>query len=645
MADSLPIAPLGDDEQRTLGWCCEALQEGEAVLKACDGYDLIDSAIKQVMGSRYSGMSSKLSSARSNRFGKIAADLTSLVTDTKPFWTYETPNPAFQKQCIINGKLSTNWYYRRQIDMRMSDAARYWAVGGTSFVHQTWDSGIEDINAAAEDPRDVLPIRPGSFESLQNALGVIIRRERPVNYVRDLYPSKAHLIRADRDAANTGSAGSATSAMFAALGQQPNPFMQALWGDSPKRTMAKVPVVDLYTLYVTDLRRNNTSNPVAIGQFGEDGKPLNNWSYIVEPGEMLYPNKRMIQFTKTALLYDSTSIYWHGMFPLSKFTLDDWPWAWLGKAPLWDLLPLQDMLDKTLRVIADLQEKLVQPDVIADKQSISRASLNTLNTRAAGQKLLSSMMGKGLQLVYPQVGSLDFAFKVFELITNEMDTLSGVRDLSQLMRLGQMPGADTIEKITESMTPSVRGRSRTMEAFIREFARMLAYNFAQFYNQKKRFMVMGPEGVTGEDVDFDPGTYIPDYVHPEDLTIDGTPTSMAQNRGPRPMMERAKFFMEQFTFHVAPGSLLSSSEITDKLLYLQLARAGLIDRWTLLEKLGIPNVGKAPNGAETVTDRLIAEQLMGMGMAATSTGRKATGQTMPKMEVKDGGTRSTVSES
>jgi hypothetical protein len=71
------------------------------------------------------------------------------------------------------------------------------------------------------------------------------------------------------------------------------------------------------------------------------------------------------------------------------------------------------------------------------------------------------------------------------------------------------------------------------------------------------------------------------------------------------------------------------------MLYLSLSRAGLIDHWTLMDILGIPNVGTPPAGANTITDRLMAEQNMGLGMQVSPTGRKASGQTMPRMTMKE----------
>jgi len=73
-----------------------------------------------------------------------------------------------------------------------------------------------------------------------------------------------------------------------------------------------------------------------------------------------------------------------------------------------------------------------------------------------------------------------------------------------------------------------------------------------------------------------------------------------------------------------PGSLLAASEIQRKLMYLQLSRAGLIDHWTLLDVLGVPNVGTPPSGANTITERLMEEMNMGLGMNESTVGRKAS---------------------
>lgn len=632
--------PSADYERHVLGWAAEALEEGEAYLKSQDGYNKVGECMRTIMGDRRDAEailgSGKLSSTSSNRFAKVAADMAALMTDIKPFWEFRTGNKRFEKNASIFGKLSSIWYQQRQIDMRFSDCVKYALAGATSYAHQFWNPETEDLDMLAEDPRDVFPIRPIGTQSLQDAFGCIVREERTVNYLRQQFPEKAHLIKADRDGSISALRLENTRAgkLLEAIG---SPFRAALFGSKTAHDIPKIPTADLFTIYVKDPSRNETGAVRRVGDFSPDGKPLNNWSYEVEPDGLIYPRKRCIIATRTAVLYDGPSIYWHGLFPYTKLTLDPWPWTWLGKGLLWDLLPLQQSLDKNLRNVDDHTAKATEPDVIADKNSVSKAALEKMNTRRAGGKYQHNpIAGKGMQLVYP--GPLDPSIsKTIEFIINEMQELSGVRDMSQMMRLNQLPSGDTIDKMVEAMTPSSRARSRVIEAFMREFAMIAAYNFAQFYTPLMRLTMLGPSGIIQEDFDRDIGTMIPDFVHESDFNQWGHPTTEALARGPLPRYDRAREFLRQFSYHIAPGSLLSSSEIERKLLYLQLARAGWIDLWTALEVLGIPNVGEPPAGADTIMQRLQAQQQMGLGMEASAAGRKASGQSMPRMKISESG--------
>ena len=107
---------------------------------------------------------------------------------------------------------------------------------------------------------------------------------------------------------------------------------------------------------------------------------------------------------------------------------------------------------------------------------------------------------------------------------------------------------------------------------------------------------MGAQGVTKDDFDFDPHTLIPDFIGSDMDAETGLPTAAAHERGPRPRFERAKEVLRQLEFYISPGSLLESASITDKMMYLQLFRMQAMDIWTMLDKLGIPNIGEAPTG-------------------------------------------------
>lgn len=613
-----------------LKWAHEAMTEGEAFLRSSLGYDKIDETMNCIMSEDAEiNRPQSLSKINVNVFGKIALDLVAALTDIKPFWNYKTYNRKFEQQADMARKLSRSWWGQRHISLKFSDVIKYAAAAGTGYGHIIWNEDMQDQDLIAEDPRDVLPIRPGSLYSIQEAFGVALRRERTVNFLKHMYPTVAHIIRPDRDGSYRSMQTQTRAAkLMSSLGLSSG-FLTNLYaslGGRPKGGDLRVPTADVFTLYVKDDSLNATGEPQIMGD------PSKNWSYLAQPGEPLYPRKRCIIFTRTAMCYDGPNIYWHGQFPTPKLTLDPWPWSWLGKAPLKDLLPLHYELQKAWRTLSEHNERVRRPGIAADKNSISRAAMERIDTSRSGLKLRHNpVAGKGVELLHEP--PLDQAvFQSLTLIPETMYSLSGVKDLTQLMSLNQIPAAETIEKMLESMSLSIRLRSQVMEVFVAEFAMMVLSNFFQFYTVGQRVATLGPSGTTFEDADFDPGTLIPDFVHESDFDGVGNISNEAKLRGPLPRYERARTFLRNFTFHIAPGSLLAASGITEKLLYLQLFRMGIMDVWTLLEKLEVDNVGEPPEGATTITDRIKAMAAMGIQPQVSAVGRKASGQEMPKMK-------------
>src|SRR5262249_41909426 len=111
-------------------------------------------------------------------------------------------------QAQMSNKLAKAWWAGRQVSMRFADVIKYALPIGSGYAHQVYNplnngfgGGYQggDIELLPEDPRDVLPIRPGSFLSIQEAAGVMIRRERSVNWIRAKYGDAAIGVKADRE--------------------------------------------------------------------------------------------------------------------------------------------------------------------------------------------------------------------------------------------------------------------------------------------------------------------------------------------------------------------------------------------------------------------------------------------------------------
>src|SRR5579859_7189635 len=646
--------PIASDHKQFLAWADIAISESEAFLKAQEGYDCFQEAIDGINGDLKTDLASNvLSQLTYNHFGKVALELAAAQTDIKPFWDYRTQNKKFDAQAALANKLAMAWWMGRHVTLRFADVIKFALPMGTGYAHQVYNSessgfggGYQggDLELLPEDPRDTLPHRPGSFLSIQEAAGVIIRRERSVNWIKLKYGAAAQNVKPDREGSVAQlNKNTRYGKLMSQLGLRSG-FMENLVSSlGVGRAQAKplqIPSADLYTLYINDLSVNTQRSGVWMGLL--DGKQTN-WSYYVPAiGELyrgavardtgdfdslvrLYPRKRQVIFTRTAKIYDDTSIYWHGMFPLAKLTVDPWPWLWLGKAPLKDLLPLHKEMQKVMRVMSRHIDRIKRPGIAADKNAVSEKAMKAIDPEMPGLKArLNPVNGKPLEMLYEP--ALDnFVMEYFKLLRDGMSDLAGNAAAAQMIaELNQIPQMETVEKIIAMEGAVNRLRSLVIEAFMSEFAMMLLMNFFQFYTREQRIAILGQQGQTFEDFDFDPGNLIPHDILPP--MPDGTPA---------PRGERAREFFRYFTYQIAPGSLLNSAGIQDKMMYMALARAGVIDIATLLQKLNVPNIGEPEGMPSDILGRLKWQEANGIGMAVSPQGRKATAQSAPRMKMSE----------
>lgn len=648
VAEFLDLPAIEDDsvqpntrEWSTLEWCNAKLKQGQRFIESSVGYDRVQKAIdgifadERTSGSSYVPTPKPMSRTRANFVAKIAEDLTAMLTDTRIFWKYSTRNPAYEKQASICNDEAKDWYGNRLIDLRLGDVVRFYTVAGTGIAHLYYSRRLNDMMLEALDPRTVFPVDPVSYHTFQDALGVIIRQPRTPRWVKQEYGK--HVA---PDVGGIGIFGWMTQAIKGGSTQKHSgPLAKRTGEDKP---IPATPTVFVNTMYLDDRRVNKTDKPIYMGPWEKkDGKlkldekgqpkPLSQWSYKVAPGAPLYPFKRLIVWTTDCLLYDGPSPYWHGKFPVIKLTLNPWPQSWLGKAPLWDLLPLNESMNALCRVVDDHAAQLAQPGVIADR-NVSSAELKKFNSRAAGWNIrTNTASGKGITVVNPP--PLDQSlWEHINKLEEWMQKFSGTMDASQMAGLAQIPSDDTIDSIMKTMTPSNRVRSRIMEGFMKELAEMYMYCIAEFDTISKRVAKHGPQAVTNEDFDFDPRSFVPDDIPGSDPgDIASTQDALGADE-PRPMFERAKQMFQSFTYEYTPGTLLNSAAMQDRMEDLMLAKFGYLDFFSLMQNLGksqiVPPSVKIP---DSIVERLQLQQQLGIGMIANAQGRKATNQSPANM--------------
>ncbi len=698
LIDGLPKATaetLEHGDPRVISWLIEAEDEGDRINRDDPNYEKIDTAMRFVAGDQRSHAKrdrpAYLPWVTLNESRKSVQAHVSTLTDLKPLFAYKTDNEAFKFSSHVLNKRTIAWWITRMTDIALGDTIKYALVGGTGDMSVEWDPYLGnwgDNVWIARDPRDTLPIRPGNQRDLQLWTGIELREELPLNVLRVKWPTKQHLFLTPSP---DGVLSKLRGRLRSVVHSLQRPVGDTLAGlDDSVKANPRMPTggVIVRRTYLTDLTRNMTTTPLTMGT------PGTNWAYVVQPGDLLYPRKRLIVWTESGVIYDGPNPYWHGLFPVARLTLWDLPWMRLGVSVISDTLPLQNLINETASNIAIGLDKWMAPTVAFDRQAVSENFMKLYDPRRKNTRVkLNAGFGEGFKHVdgpAPQV--LALAVDFLDRMIGKHNDLTSTTNLEALLQLRQIPGADTIQKFQDAMTPQIRQEARQLEAFLRTPAEMVKVNWFQYETKAHRVAMGGQAAASLEDFDMDPDTLVP-ALSPGD---DGYTKELDANLTRE---QRAQFFHKQFVFTVSPNSLIALNAQELKMTHFQLARQGMVDFWTLLETLEIGNVGEPPpiplpplklpenpeeilqqlfipgqvdpaTGAPqapppdtkyildpttgqlleirtplTITERLMAQGLLGIGQTVNPAGRKAAGDSSPKTELKDGGTRPVTTES
>jgi hypothetical protein len=667
------IPPREATEDRRLGWLREALQTGESYLQSQRAYGDIDRAIEIIGSTEAEQIPKYLSRVRVNRIKRQIREIVSVLSDLRPLWGYRTDNKPYESHVFVLNKLLLSWWHASFADRQIKEALQWAAVGGTGYVSPIyvpdfWNAGRGDVRLFVYGPRDVIPFQIPRDHDLQRAYAVILRTEVPLAMAHGMYPEYADLIKAQRESASWVSRqwGRVKNSFSGALG------VTARGGG--ENANIPVPTVDILDTYIMDSSVNNTDKPIPMGE------PDTSWFYVVPPlgsdistgfkdnqgrplvrkatrqDSMLYPLRRKMTVVNDVLVYDDTSPWWHGRVPCIPFKLDAWPWEMLGYSLTRDNDTIQQSIINTLRAVAQKVMLGLNPPTQYDPNVTPKNVMQRIDLRKPGEQVPAnySLGGEPIKPVLPaeyhRVPAE--AFEYIIKMEQTMDHQMGVADIMSLAKARlQVPSGDTLEKMEQLAGPLVSDMSRSMEPSMRELGEQMKSMFFQCYTVGRKLQVLGGSGLVEEDYDYEPGSMIPSHLPGEDMTAPSRLTQIA----------RARWHQNNFVFHITPNTVHQITQMRNKMLYVMLYRMGYpIDPVTLAEVLDIPNFGSLDGKDQTVLGRWLQWKeivgavawMQGGGPAAAETlgekrnpGRPPSGQTGPKLAVKDQGTRTTISES
>ena len=131
--------------------------------------------------------------------------------------------------------------------------------------------------------------------------------------------------------------------------------LRQLLGDTPEPVAAQYQMAMLKEFWLRDDSVNESSEPVWVPN------DRYSWSYIVQPGEKLYPRGRVIVTAGGCVLADFPNPYWHAKYPFACFRPFRVPWKSSGMAPLKPIMQMNNVINRINGGILDMIIHIIEP--------------------------------------------------------------------------------------------------------------------------------------------------------------------------------------------------------------------------------------------------------------------------------------------
>lgn len=578
-------------------WASDATDEAVYTLKLSKEYDRVQEYISFLEGDGWwdRRRPKYLSGFYDNRLEHARYAALSQLTDLRPTIDVRSRVKAFQQQAeACQGVIHYEWYNQdldlslvHVVDIAMLFGNGFWKLGASMPGNMTFTPCGPDM---------VMPIQPA--QHIQDSAAVMFRTYKPINYFRSRWP--------ERSAGLEEEAVSPAEYQGTTYGRPPR-VDEYTWGQMSPQMKSKIgikssynrptgtpyPVIELREFWIDDQSINESKRRVLMR---DPYIPLDahNYHYFVDPGQRLYPRKRLVVFAGNRLMWDGPSPYWHGQFPFAMLRLNPTIWSFWGLSKYRNLIPLNKALNEIGAGTLDMCKRALNPQVITKEGGVPKAAWDSYFPNMPGGKLRLGPAGNPASDVRymdpPPLPSYTFQFGQF--CVSEFERLAGSMDSSKLAGKKQVPSGDSIEQMRDMQNTSARLEGRYIEAFLRDTGSMAVSNIFQFYTASRRLRILGADGLSWTDFDFDAGSMVPTGTPPED-------------------------HVKNFAIDVAPGSLLGTNKDRNKLMAVQLFKMGAISRTSLLSMLEIGDPQK-------IEKELMREQQEGIGQTGVG-GNKGGG--------------------
>jgi hypothetical protein len=632
----IPLASVSRD--RILGYGREAVQEGRYALEQCTGFASLDSDLELI-----SRLSPELDPTKTDFYRTLelpltksrVSDIVSTLSNLRQLWEVNTGVPQLQNSAKILNKSSWAWWRKVDADLAILAALQYSAVQRTGYLWLRYNPHYYglcngEIEPIPLGPKWVYFVGMPQTYNYQQAYATIICEVVPINQAKSDYPLYADQLKPTTET-SLQSFGLLRRALNWIRPQGIDTMMDGAPPEERKDFLKGVPGVLIYHMYTRDLTMNNSRNQVVMGtpdnpmfQYSvphlgqdipsgmvEESTALDIPRKAIPEDTYLYPYRRHTSFTDTCLLYDGPSREFHGRAPIVKFTLDPWPWDFLGGSMVQDIRSIDETINKRLRGIDRSAELRRNPPTMGSVDSVADSEQGELAYKIdepGGRIKVDFKMGDPIRpiLPYQHYDVQQWEYEYLQMLDQKADFACGRAQVEALGIARSMPSGDTQEKWLQAIGSRVLAKSRSIERSMVDLGYMTMCDILQWWTANKRYRLFGFEGVAKDDFDYDPGSLIP-----SDLTIDSPSFKMDyRSDAYNTRAKRARALITQFSLDIEPLSAHDLTSMTRQLLATRLYEGMHFpyDSWSYAETMGINNMGTAPETPnDTKPERFMAE--------------------------------------
>lgn len=501
-------------------WCDVAHEEGMAGMNGVPELNEMSTAIDYLGGLQWKEtMPSYRAKPVSNEMLTMFWECIGLLTDIRPMFTITdiaSSTGEFSKAQKILNAMAKSWAKSSNFEQTLAFCTMF-GMFTTAPAKIFWnpfargysgDPSDGDISMEYLPVKSLLRLGIDDNNDIQKDECVIYCRDRSLDWIKRAYPRMGGMVRAEEEKSKYTTEMKAPPTVMPNLFERLSPSGKRLMGGSVKATDSVYPRAEVREFWKNDDTTNSSGNKVWVGPEGAA------WGYWVMPGQKLYPRGRLIIRANGVTLYDEPNPYWHRKKPFSLLGLYGVPWQQYAMSVVSPWMKQQDVLNQMLAGIIQVVKKAVNPALMASKTSIHPEAMRAIDSSKPNLKITYSAMGAAP--VWQQPPNMPgYVLQTYSQVLTSMKQSSGSQAVGDAASKKQVPGGDTLDKITFAKNTNIRFMGRNIESFTDDVGTMWTGDAIQFYGAERRAELLGDQGLTKEDMEGVPGSMVPEGIQNE----------------------------------------------------------------------------------------------------------------------------------